>query len=105
MSGYRLGIATLPLAPSVRAKLEAAGFTSRGDLENIGPIDLARGAFPADRREAFVWALSHTCAEAELTHEEALSVLQESSRLYAPGASALPGALARSGRRLSLTLL
>jgi hypothetical protein len=30
-----------PVAPQ---KLEAAGFMTRGDLENIGPIDLARGA-------------------------------------------------------------
>ena len=67
--GFRIAVSSLPVAPSVRSvrpcfgaessasahallclcrslsqKLEAAGFGTRGDLENIGPVDLARGA-------------------------------------------------------------
>lgn len=68
IAGFRLAVSSLAVAPSVRSvrpstascqarpcarltrsspapqKLEAAGFGTRGDLENIGPIDLARGA-------------------------------------------------------------
>ena len=78
-SGFRIAVSSLPVAPSVRAvrplpislraahevlmrclglplpfvrpqKLEAAGFGTRGDLENIGPVDRARGARPARLR-------------------------------------------------------
>jgi hypothetical protein len=93
-------------------KLEAAGFMTRGDLENIGPIDLARGACAAPEAAALTrrpWqSRVHVCmsakrlyapvlprhAEAELTHEEALSVLRESSSRFVAQGSTMPGALA-----------
>mmetsp|Transcript_3991 Transcript_3991/g.7773 ORF Transcript_3991/g.7773 Transcript_3991/m.7773 type:complete len:359 (-) Transcript_3991:99-1175(-) len=48
-------VAALPLPPTVRQKLQASGFHSVIDLNNINPVDLSK--------------------EAHLTHEEALSVL------------------------------
>lgn len=63
--GYRVATGSLPVSPCVRARVEAAGFATRGDLENIGPVDLAR--------------------EVGLTHEEALCVLKAAgARSVAP---------------------
>ena len=39
----RLEVAALPLPPTVRHKLQSAGFRSTGDLEGIQPLDLATG--------------------------------------------------------------
>ena len=81
---FRIAVSSLPVAPSVRSvrpllaergaradasprvaapfsllsqKLEAAGFGTRGDLENIGPVDLARGT----RASAVAAALTTLC--------------------------------------------
>ena len=40
---YRQDILTLPVAPSVRQKLKAAGFNTVVDLGCLGPVDLAAG--------------------------------------------------------------
>ncbi|GMH42879.1 hypothetical protein BSKO_10798 [Bryopsis sp. KO-2023] len=63
---YRQEVGTLPIPPVVREKLLQRGFRTVGDLENIGPVDLAdesgitrmeaaqviRAAFPNKRRAA-----------------------------------------------------
>ena len=41
----RQEVASLPLNPSIRNKLLCAGFRTTGDLEGIGPVDLAAGGF------------------------------------------------------------
>mmetsp|Transcript_37411 Transcript_37411/g.62981 ORF Transcript_37411/g.62981 Transcript_37411/m.62981 type:complete len:355 (+) Transcript_37411:330-1394(+) len=53
---YSRETGSLQLPPTIRQKLQAAGFRTVKDLHEIGPIDLAR--------------------EASLTHQEALSVLK-----------------------------
>ena len=40
---YRQDVLTLPLAPSVRQKLKAAGFNTVVDVSRVGPVDLAAG--------------------------------------------------------------
>ena len=128
---YRLGVSSLPVAPSVRSvrlpaasqdctsvrlrecaallccaqKLEEAGFHTRGDLEHIGPVDLARGASTAvavahmSRPATPGVLLVHLdlrraapVTEADLTHEEALSVLRESGSRFVTQSAVLPGA-------------
>ena len=43
--GARLEVAALPLPPTLRQKLQCAGFRTTGDLEGIQPLDLANGKF------------------------------------------------------------
>ena len=45
----RQEVASLPLNPSVRNKLLCAGFRTTGDLEGIGPVDLAAGGLVLHR--------------------------------------------------------
>ena len=42
-AGARLDVAALPLPPTVRHKLQCAGFRTTADLEGIQPLDLANG--------------------------------------------------------------
>jgi hypothetical protein len=42
-AGARLDVAALPLPPTVRYKLQCAGFRTTKDLEGIQPLDLANG--------------------------------------------------------------
>jgi hypothetical protein len=42
-AGARLDVAALPLPPTVRHKLQLAGFRTTADLEGIQPLDLANG--------------------------------------------------------------
>lgn len=42
-AGARLDVAALPLPPTVRHKLQCAGFRTTKDLEGIQPLDLANG--------------------------------------------------------------
>jgi len=83
---------SLHLTPQPPQKLEAAGFHTRGDLENIGPVDLARGASQMPPLAPRLLTPRHA-AEAELTHEEALGVLRETNSRLVAQAAALPGAL------------
>ena len=39
----RMDVGALPLNPSLRTKLQAAGFRTTAELEGIGPVDLAAG--------------------------------------------------------------
>ena len=39
----RLDVVVLPLPPTVRHKLQCAGFKTTGDLEGVQPLDLAQG--------------------------------------------------------------
>lgn len=43
MGGPRAEVAALALPPGIRNKLLCAGFRTAGDLEGIGPVDLAAG--------------------------------------------------------------
>lgn len=43
MAGPRAEVAALALPPGIRNKLLCAGFRTAGDLEGIGPVDLAAG--------------------------------------------------------------
>jgi hypothetical protein len=47
MDGYRLEVAALPLPPTLRHKLQCAGFRTTGDLQAVQPVDLANGALHA----------------------------------------------------------
>lgn len=42
---YRLDVIALPLPPTIRHKLQVAGFRTTGDLQGVQPLDLARGGF------------------------------------------------------------
>lgn len=39
----RLDVGALPLNPSLRTKLQAAGFRTTAEFVGIGPVDLATG--------------------------------------------------------------
>lgn len=39
-------VITLPLAPSLRHVLVAAGFRTTAELLGVGPVDLSAGRFP-----------------------------------------------------------
>ena len=44
MAAYRQDVLSLPLAPSVRQKLKAAGFATTKDISSVvGPVQLATG--------------------------------------------------------------
>lgn len=44
MAAYRQDVLSLPLAPSVRQKLKAAGFATTKDISSVlGPVELATG--------------------------------------------------------------
>lgn len=47
MAAPRQEVLTLPLQPTLRNLLIAAGFRTTADLEGIGPLDLASGTFLA----------------------------------------------------------
>ncbi len=49
-------VSSLQIPPSVRQKLIAAGFTVVGNLQDVGPVELAK--------------------EAEISHDEALRTLE-----------------------------
>lgn len=42
-TGYRLEVIALPLPPTIRHKLQIAGFRTTGDLLGVQPLDLAHG--------------------------------------------------------------
>jgi hypothetical protein len=120
--GPRLDVVGLPLNPTVRHKLQCAGFRTTADLAGVaGPVELATGALhrgrcnPAATAAAAYaapkaikttlhsisrpnWSpLKH--AEAQLTHEEALAVLQLAApQRVAPAAAAASHAV--SARQL-----
>jgi hypothetical protein len=89
----------MPLAPTVRTKLATAGFRTAADLEGIGPADLARGSSAPAQCNQNTWFMqcsipwfgsitswTRCCsifqcqygraAEAELSHEDALTALR-----------------------------
>lgn len=47
-------IGALPLNPSVRNKLQCAGFITTDQLDGMGPVELSRGAWPPSIHSA--WA-------------------------------------------------
>jgi RAD51-like protein 2 len=98
-------VSALPLPPSIRLKLQCAGFRTTADLAPVQPLDLAQGAPPPPATAARcpdalpsrvllphrLPPHPHLDAEAQLTAEEALLAL----RVALPGAAAaggLPGA-------------
>lgn len=103
----RLEVVGLPLNPSVRHKLQSAGFRTTADIAAVaGPVELATGTLCAGalcgsrppggdtRCQRSAPCRAHTShlethAEAQLTHEEALSVLQLAApQRVAPAAAA-----------------
>lgn len=111
-----LPIEGLPLNPSVRHKLQCAGFRTTAELEAVaGPVDLAAGGpvqpppppppacLPARRCLQQARSLCHPCppplraSEAQLTHEEALLAL----KLVAPTAGTAAAAATAASVPLS----
>ena len=91
MAAYRRDVLSLPLAPSVRQKLKAAGFDTARELSNVGgAVELATGASAVSKSSAV--ARLRGCvppAAANISHEEALAALRLARR--EPGGPSLLG--------------
>eukprot|EP00238_Polyblepharides_amylifera_P008740 CAMPEP_0196575850 /NCGR_PEP_ID=MMETSP1081-20130531/5236_1 /TAXON_ID=36882 /ORGANISM="Pyramimonas amylifera, Strain CCMP720" /LENGTH=355 /DNA_ID=CAMNT_0041894269 /DNA_START=470 /DNA_END=1537 /DNA_ORIENTATION=+ len=82
-------VASLALPPTIRQKLQSVGFRKASDFRNIGPVDLSK--------------------EAQLTHQEALEVLEvvqgEAAHLAIRGARSASELLRMEQTRRSVAML
>lgn len=60
MAAPRQEVITLPLAPSLRQSLLAAGFRTVADLYGVGPVDLSSGTADSEPApQVYKLTLSH----------------------------------------------
>ena len=77
MAAPRQEVITLPLPPSLRQSLVAAGFRTTADLQGVGPVDLSSGTTNSLLEAGNRRLLSHKLsAELNISPDEALLVLK-----------------------------